>query len=149
MKRMRRYRGATMALYAMFIAFVGLPLLGVTVDVTRVWLKKAELANAVEAACSAYVNTPDAEAFTRGEGIKLGTEARGEGSRLFGYNMPKGGALTSMDFEVKDEGAGHIIVIATCSGRASIRPIIFAGVASFEVVKTVTIKSKYGTSTNW
>ena len=53
MKRMRGYNGATMALYAMFIAFVGVPLLGVTVDISRVWVKKAELSNAVEAACSA------------------------------------------------------------------------------------------------
>jgi hypothetical protein len=149
MKRFRRYAGATMALYAMFIAFVGVPLLGVTVDITRVWLKKAELANAVEAACSAYVNTPDVTAFEEGQGIKPGPDARGEGYLIFSYNMPDGGELTNMQFEVKDDGKGSTVAISTCSGRATIRPIVFAGVASFEVVKTVTVKAKYGTSTNW
>jgi hypothetical protein len=149
MRRMRRFRGATMALYAMFIGFVGVPLLGVTVDLTRVWVTKAELTNAVEAACSAYANTPDVDAFMEGKGVNLGPKARSEGYRLFGYNNPKGGSLTNMSFVVNEEPAGFTLVAATCSGTATVRPMIFAGVVSFNVVKTVTVKAKFGTSTNW
>jgi hypothetical protein len=141
-------RGAAMALYAMFIATVGVPLLAATVDVSRVWVKKAELANAVEAACSAYANTPDARAFLDEGRTVLGAKARGEGLRLFGYNMPQGGALTGMSYTV-EVSTQLSLVTASCSGTASIRPVIFAGLASFELRKTVTVKAKYGTPVNW
>ena len=141
-------RGASMALYAVFIATVGVPLLAATVDLSRVWVKKAELANAVEAACSAYANTPDAKVFLEQGRTVLGAEARSEGMRLFGYNMPEGGALTGMTYAM-EESAGLAQVTATCSGSASIRPVIFAGIYSFELRKTVTVKAKYGTPGNW
>jgi hypothetical protein len=141
-------RGAAMALYAMFIATVGVPLLAATVDISRMWVKKAELANAVEAACSAYANTPDARAFLTGGETVLGAEARSEGRRLFGYNMPRGGALTGMSYTVQ-KSPTLALVTATCSGTASVRPVIFAGLASFELRKTVSVKAKYGSPVNW
>jgi hypothetical protein len=144
----RRYRGTTMALFAMFIATVVVPLLGATVDISRVWLQKAKLANAVEAACAAYANTPDLDVFTEGGGAILGTKARAQGYRLFGYNMPEGGALTSMGFAAKQESS-TMIVTATCVGTAEIRPMIFVGMASFVMRKSVTVKAKYATATNW
>jgi hypothetical protein len=145
----RRSRGVSMALYAMFLAFVGVPLLGATVDVTRVWLKKAELANAVEAACSAYANTPDTGVFKSSGNAVLGAKAQGEGYRLFGYNMPTGGSLTNMSYDVEEESPTLKLIVATCSGSATIRPIVLAGLVSFEVRKTVQVKAKFGTTANW
>ncbi|MBN1439747.1 MAG: hypothetical protein JW929_10085 [Anaerolineales bacterium] len=139
-----RSRGAAMALYAAFIGLVGVPLLAATVDVTRVWLKKAELSNALEAACSAYANTPDLAAFKNRGALELGSEARAEGYRFFGYNISEGGQLTEMTYFPGPQDNG--VYIARCSGRISVRPIIFAGIASFDLVKTVTVKVKFASS---
>jgi hypothetical protein len=92
----RNPRGIAMSLYAAFIGLVGVPLLALAVDGTRVWLKKAELANAVEAACSAYANTPDPSAFKKKGVLELGSKARAEGYRFFGYHIPEGGQLTEL-----------------------------------------------------
>jgi hypothetical protein len=148
MNMRRKARGSAMALYAMFIGTVCVPLLAATVDISRMWVKQAELANAVEAACSAYVNTPDTAVFIESGRTVLGAEARSEGRRLFGYNMPSGGALTGMSFAV-EETPGLALVTATCSGRAGIRPVILAGLAEITVAKTVTVKAKYGSPANW
>jgi hypothetical protein len=148
-KRTGKTRGGVMALYAAFIGLVCVPLLAVTVDGTRIWLKKAELANAVEAACSAYANTPDVQAFQDGKGVRLGDGARGEGLRLFGYNMPEGGSLTNMAYTVDDRGPFLKMVTATCTGRASLRLMIIGGQVSINLVKTVTVKAKFGTTLNW
>ena len=145
--RMRKARGISMALYAAFIGLVGVPLLAATVDVTRVWIKKAELANAVEAACSAYANTPDKHAFKQTGEFVLGGEARAEGYRFFGYNMPEGGELTEMTLIPGNQD--DYTYIARCSGHASVRPMIFAGVASFELVKTVAVKVKFSSPYRW
>ena len=138
--RRRRARGVSMALYASFIGLVGIPLLAATVDVTRVWIKKAELANAVEAACSAYANTPEKRLFKQTGEFHLGGEAQAEGYLFFGYNISEGGELTEMTYYPSNQD--DYTYIARCSGRASVRPMIFAGVASFELVKTVTVKVK-------
>ena len=45
---MRRARGTTMALYALFIVFVCVPLLGYTADVGRLRAKQAQLATATQ-----------------------------------------------------------------------------------------------------
>jgi hypothetical protein len=125
-------------------AWSGVPLLAATVDLTRVWLKKAELANAVEAACSAYANTPDKGHFKQTGEFRLGTEARAEGYRFFGYNVPKDGELTELTYFPSNQNG--YTYIARCSGSVTIRPIIFAGIASFELRKTVTVKVKFASS---
>jgi hypothetical protein len=150
MKTRWKSRGVSMALYAMFIAFVGVPLIAATVDITRVWLKRAELTNALEAACSAYANTPDTDAFINQGRTVLGAKARGEGYRLFGYNIPEAGSLTGMSYVTDEEGGPFPPVItAQCSGTASIRPIVFIGLLSFDLEKTVAVKAKFGTVTNF
>ncbi|MBN2084213.1 MAG: hypothetical protein JW748_03245 [Anaerolineales bacterium] len=148
MKRTRR-SGGVMALYAAFIGLVGVPLMALTVDGTRIWLKKAELANAVEAACSAYANTPDMQAFQDGQGVRLAPEARSEGIRLFSYNIPEGGSLTNMAYTVEDKGPFLKMVTATCTGRASVRLMLTGGSISINLVNTVTVKAKFGTTSNW
>jgi hypothetical protein len=143
----RKERGVAMSLYAAFIGLVGVPLLGATVDLTQVWLKKAELANAVEAACSAYANTPDLWAFkNRGE-LELGGEARAEAYRFFGYNIPEGAELTELTYY--PGGGNEFTYVARCSGHMSVRPIVLAGLISFELRKTVTVKLKYADPTGW
>jgi len=52
-----------MALYAAFLVTVGLPLLALGVDVSRVELMRVKLRNATEAACQAYANSLDIQAF--------------------------------------------------------------------------------------
>jgi hypothetical protein len=147
MRGRMKTRGVSMALYAMFIAFVGVPLLGATVDVTRVWLKKAELDNAVKSACSAYANSADLRKFKSDGILELGAEARAEGYRFFGYNIPQGAELASMDYSVSAEN--EFVIIASCSGHASVKPIVFGGLASFEIVRSTTVKVKFGTTANW
>lgn len=147
MRGMRRYRASTMGLYAMFIAFVGVPLLAATADMSIVWLRRAELSNAVDAACSAYAHTPDIPEYRRHKVLRLGPEARSEGYKYFGMNMTKDGALTGMRYSVSPTFPDT--VIATCTGSASVRPIVFVGFASFDISHTSTVKAKFGTSTNW
>jgi hypothetical protein len=143
----RKERGVAMALYAAFIGLVGVPLLGATVDLTQVWLKKAELANAVEAACSAYANTPDKAEFRQTGRLVLGAEARAEGYRFFGYNIPEGGQLTELKFE--PSSLNGYTYVATCRGKVTVRPIILAGLVPFEVKKTVTVKVKFASPGHW
>jgi hypothetical protein len=145
--RRRKARGVSMALYAAFIGLVGVPLLAATVDVTRVWITKAELANAVEAACSAYANSPDKHIFKQTGKFVLGGEAQAEGYRFFGYNIPEGGEITEMTYYPSNQN--DYTYIARCSGHASVQPMIFAGVASFELVKTVTVKVKFASPYQW
>jgi hypothetical protein len=148
MRRPPRRRGSAMALYALFIAFVGVPLIVATVDITRLWLKRAQLAGAVEAACSAYVNAPDIPAY-RGEGIvKLGADARNEGWRYFADNMTDG-VLTDLSYTVEEDNSGNQVVVAFCSGEAFIKPLAFMGFVTLEVTQSTTVKAKYGTATNW
>jgi hypothetical protein len=140
-----------MALYAVFLALVGLPLLIATVDISRVWVRRAQLANAVEAACAAYAHAPDMDALKMGKDIELEGKARSEGFRIFAYNIPEGGTLTSMTFIVRQVGddPDSAVITATCSGRADFRPMILAGFVSFDLRKTVTVKAKFGSTTNW
>ena len=52
-----------MALYAAFLVTVGIPLLAMGTDVSRVYLMKVRLRNATEAACQAYANSLDIRKF--------------------------------------------------------------------------------------
>jgi hypothetical protein len=140
-------RGGAMALYAMFLALVGLPLLVATVDASRVWVRRAELANAVEAACAAYAHLPDEGIFLREGKLKLEGEARSEGYRIFAYNLPEGGALTGMSYRVSERFSDTII--AMCAGEADFRPMILAEAASFHFTYSTTVKVKYGSAGNW
>jgi uncharacterized membrane protein len=63
--------------------------------------------------------------------------------------MPTGGSLTDMSYTVGEENANLQLIVATCSGSATIRPIVLAGLVSFEVRKTVQVKAKFGTTANW
>jgi hypothetical protein len=101
----------------------------------------------VEAACSAYANTPDLRAFKNRGVFELGAKARAEGYRFFGCNIPEGGELTEMTYYPSHQN--EYTYIARCSGRMSVRPIIFAGIASFELRKTVTVKVKFSSTTRW
>jgi hypothetical protein len=147
MRRPRR-RGSAMALYALFIAFVGVPLMVATVDVTRLWLKRAQLAGAVEAACSAYANTPDVREYREKDSVKLGADARSEGWRYFAANMPDG-TLTDLSYTVEEDNSNNSVVVAYCRGEAFIKPLAFMGFVTLRVSQTTTVKAKYGTSTNW
>jgi hypothetical protein len=149
MRGRMKNRGVSMALYAMFLAFVGVPLLGATVDVTRVWLAKAELANAVQAACSAYANSADLWTFKNQETLKLGAEARAEGYRFFGYNIPKGATLDSMEYAVSPDYINSNTIIASCRGSMDFKPVILAGLVSIKIEKSTTVKVKFATTANW
>jgi hypothetical protein len=147
-RKPRRRRGSAMALYALFIAFVGVPLVVATADVTRLWLKRAQLAGAVEAACSAYVNAPDMTSFRDGGPVKLGVEARNEGYRYFSLNMPDG-ILTGLSYTVKGDSPMYQVVTAFCSGQAFIRPLAFMGLVKLEISQSTMVKAKFGIPMNW
>jgi hypothetical protein len=137
-----------MGLYAMFIVSVGVPLLAATVDISRLWLKRAQLTTAVESACSAYANSANLQTLMDTGTIKLEEDARREGYRLFSYNMPSGGELTGMTYTTSVE-LGYPVITAVCTGRASIRPLVLVGAVSYDIEKSVTVKIKLGSSNTW
>jgi hypothetical protein len=87
-KRMHRNRyprrsGSTMALYATFLALVGIPLLALNIDVARVYVGKARLRSATQAACQAYSTMLDYKNFQTSDTWGFESNAMSEANRVF------------------------------------------------------------------
>lgn len=62
-KRPLYYRGYSMALYAVILATVGIPLMSLSVDITRLMYARTHLQAAVDAACEAGAQALDVPTF--------------------------------------------------------------------------------------
>ncbi|MBN1438041.1 MAG: hypothetical protein JW929_01420 [Anaerolineales bacterium] len=140
--RRRRASGATMALYAAFLVLVGLPLLALTVDVTRAYLASAQLRGATTAGCLAYVRSLEMKRFIdEGETVVSG-DAAGNAYQVFGPSAPEGAVLEV----APDERDGR--VVALCTGRYNL-DVIIPLIPDFEIRAEAAAKADFATTENW
>jgi hypothetical protein len=139
----RAWRGNTMAFYAMFLATVGLPLMAVTVDVSRAYLMNVRLRSATEAGCEAYANSLDVKAFktsTNGE-LKF-KNAIGNAYLAFHGSMPSSAGFTA--YEVRQSGANSKIVEIKCTGFVALRPLVPL-IRDYNISAASSAKTKFST----
>jgi Flp pilus assembly protein TadG len=135
-------RGATMALYAAFLALVGIPLMALTVDVTRVYLANVRLRNATAAGCEAYVRSLDTKKFIEKGETDFSSDAAGNAYEVFGQSAPQGSTLEVVP-TVKNGRA-----VALCTGKNSLRPIVFL-LPSYKLSSKAAAKADFATTRNW
>jgi hypothetical protein len=140
--RIRRARGSTMALYASFLVLVGLPLLGLTVDVSRAYLAAVRLSGATEAGCLAYVRSLDTGKFTGDGETVLSGSAAGNAYQVFLPSAPEGSRLEIAAAE-KD---GRIV--ASCTGRNDFHSLIPL-IPVYNISSRSAAKADFATTTNW
>jgi hypothetical protein len=150
MKRSKR-RGSTMALYAMFLVTVGVPLLAVGVDVSRVKYAGLQLVNATQAACQAYANSLDVSAFKKNEGLKFRNGYQ-NAYRVFFTAMPSSASFIPVEVRKPDPARGGASIPAEkvmilCSGSAKVRAILpFFG--DYSLSASATAITKFSTEIN-
>lgn len=139
-----------MALYAAFLVTVGLPLLALGVDVSRVELMRVKLRAATTAACQAYANSLDVQAFIFNGKIEI-SDKEGSAQRVFSGALGKSGTFgavvernSSADFELPDGTKVEKIVIR-CFGTGFVEAMIpFIG--NYGISETATVKTKFSTA---
>jgi hypothetical protein len=145
-----RFRGNTMALYAAFLVTVGIPLMAMGVDVSRVYLMQVRLRNATEAACEAYANSLDVVKF-RDNNELVFTEGSGTADYIFHTTM--GNSASFFPVENRETGPGTTLgngrvvttIVIQCSGTAFVDAVVpFWG--NYTVTASATTKTKYSTS---
>jgi hypothetical protein len=138
-------RGNSMALYAMFLVTVGIPMLAVGVDVARVKYAGIRLANSTQAACQAYANSLDIRAFREDNEYKF-TKGFENAYITFHRVMPPAASF-SWSVE-KGPAAGVTNVekyIIRCSGSMTVRAILpFYG--DYFITANATAKTKFSTA---
>ncbi|MBN1439697.1 MAG: hypothetical protein JW929_09830 [Anaerolineales bacterium] len=140
--RMRRERGATLALYAAFLVLVGLPLMALTVDASRAYLANVRLRGATQAGCLAYVRSLDAAHFIDTGETRLSGSAAGNAYQVFLPSAPRGATLEIVPME-KD---GR--VVALCTGKLEFHGIIPV-VSVFHLKSEAAAKADFATARNW
>jgi hypothetical protein len=134
--------GATMALYASFLVLVGLPLLALTVDVTRAFLAAARLRGATEAGCLSYVRSLNTKKFIQDGETLLSGSATGKAYEVFVPFAPKGSTLEVIPTTKDDR------VVALCTGRFSLNAIIPL-IPVFQITATSAAKADFTTTNTW
>lgn len=140
--KLHRSNGATMALYASFLVLVGIPLLALTVDVTRAYLAAARLRGATEAGCLAYVRSLETSRFIQEGETALSGSAAGSAHEVFIPFAPKGSTL-----EIAPSGKDGRVV-ALCTGRYSLYAIIPL-IPSYQVTSLSAAKADFATTKDW
>jgi len=130
-----------MALYAAFLVTVGLPLLALGVDFSRVELMRVKLRSATEAACQAYANSLDITEFQESGELRF-KDATRNAYLVFQGAMSASAAFTAFENRKSDGGATKVVIM--CTGGASIRPFIPI-VPNYYISTTSTIKTKFTT----
>jgi hypothetical protein len=139
-----------MALYAAFLVTVGMPLLALGVDGSRVMVMKVRLRQATEAACEAYANSLDVHRFIF-EDVMVFTEGRKNASRVFSAAIGKSGSFTPVEYRKHAEGqllpTGHRVevVVIQCTGTAFVKSIIPI-FHDFVITTNAAARTKFSTS---
>jgi hypothetical protein len=137
-----------MALYATFLALVGIPLLALNIDVARVYVAKARLRSATQAACQAYSTMLDYKNFQTSGTWGFESNAMSEAYRVFYQSIPSGGSISINTIE-KDAGSvGHIFIVQ-CSGRLIVSAILWVGRSYYNLTQYSQVKAKFGNTDSW
>jgi hypothetical protein len=136
-----KFRANSMALYAVFLATVGLPMLALGVDFSRVEMMRVKLRGATEAACQAYANSLDISEFQESGELNFENATR-NAYLVFQSTMNAGAAFTAYENRKSDDGATKVVII--CTGGVSIRPFIPV-VTNYYISTNATIKTKFST----
>jgi hypothetical protein len=148
----KKFRANTMALYAAFLVTVGLPLMALGVDVSRVELMRVKLRSATTAACQAYANSLDPQVFIFEDRIEF-SQKYPTANDVFNFAMGNSGTFgavverNSAADVVIDAKTGTTVekVVIRCFGNGFIRAMIpFLG--NYGVSETATVKTKFSTA---
>lgn len=140
--RIHRKNGATMALYAAFLVLVGLPLLALTVDVSRAFLAAARLRGATEAGCLSYVRSLDTKKFIQNGETFLSGSSVGKAYEVFAPFAPQGSSLEVVPTTKDDR------VVALCTGRYNLDAIIPL-IPAYQITATSAAKADFATTKTW
>jgi hypothetical protein len=136
-----------MAFYAAFLVTVGMPLMALTVDASRVMVMKVRLREATQAACQAYGTMLDYKAFQYNEVWKFKNTAMQEAYRAFYLALPSGGSI-SISATEKSSGIDHIYVVE-CRGRLIVSALLRVGRSYYNLNQYAQVKVKFATTENW
>jgi hypothetical protein len=136
-----------MALYATFLALVGIPLLALNIDVARVYVGKARLRSATQAACQAYGGMLDYEFFQGSNGWRFKGDAMGMAYNVFFTSMRSGSI--SINAVQKNVGTDDQFYLVECRGSSIVSPLMWVGVSFYNQTQYVQVKTKFSTTTNW
>jgi hypothetical protein len=141
---MRRYRfhANSMAIYAMFLVTVGVPLLALTVDITRYMVAVVELRTATMAGCQAYANSLDIAKFQATGNVEFKSGAYGKASEIFHLAMPASASFFANELKGSDAGPKEKVV--RCTGRTSIQPLIPL-LENYSASAVIVTKTKFST----
>jgi hypothetical protein len=137
-----------MALYATFLALVGVPLLALNIDVARVYVAKARLRSATQAACQAYGGMLDFGHFRDSNGWRFKPGALSMAHRVFNGSAPTGGQIT-IGTAQKNVGATDQYILIECRGESTIYPLMWVGVSAYKQTQYAQVKVKFSTTENW
>jgi hypothetical protein len=137
-----------MALYAAFLVTVGIPLMAIGADVSRVYLMQVRLRNATEAACEAYANNLDVKTFCDTGIWHFNDQAASDAYRVFFQSIPTGGSISYNATEKIPSDSGHIFVVE-CRGQLIVSPILWVGISYYNLTQIVQVKVKFANSHNW
>jgi hypothetical protein len=146
----KRIRGNTMALYAAFLVTVGMPLLALGVDGSRVMVMKVRLRQATEAACEAYANSLDIKKFIF-EDTMVFTDGNKNANRVFSAAIGKSGSFVPVEYRKPGSGVnlqnGHTVevVVIQCYGTGFIKSIIPL-FPDFVISTSAAAQTKFSTS---
>ncbi len=144
-----RYSGSTMALYATFLALVGIPLLALNIDVARVYVNRARLRSATQAACQAYGTMLDYKFFRDSNRWKFDSTAMSTAYKTFYQSVPSGGSVSITAVEKYSNDPNQHIFVVECRGRLIVSPIMWVGVSFYNLTQLVQVKVKFATADNW
>jgi hypothetical protein len=140
-----------MALYAVFLFTVGMPLLMLGVDVSRVELMRVKLRAATTAACQAYANSLDPHVFIFEDRIEF-TQKYPTANDVFTFAMGNSGTFGAV---VERNSAADVLidaktgtmaekVVIRCFGNGFVSAMIpFLG--NYAISETATVKTKFST----
>jgi hypothetical protein len=138
---MRRARGNTMALYAAFILFVGVPLMAFTVDVSRLRAAQVKLMAATEAGCAAYANSVNADVWITGGQYQFASNAQVSAVSVFYLTAPPNSWLNI----APDIGNG-LPMQAHCIGGTTVYPFIDMGIGEYHATAYADSKSAWASN---
>ena len=138
-----------MALYATFLALVGIPLLALNIDVARVYVNRARLRSATQAACQAYGTMLDYKHFRDSDRWRFDSTAMSTANRIFYGSVPSGGSVSISATQKSSSDPNQHIYVVGCRGRLIVSPIMWVGVSYYNLTQYVQVKVKFATSDNW
>jgi hypothetical protein len=143
----RRYRGNTMALYAMFLVTVGVPILGLAVDMSRGWLYDVQLREATTAFCESYAHSIDIQYFRDNGLFKFRSDAYDTAAQNLARSSPLG-AQVAVASKISGMGDNRVVTV-WCTGTVWMNPILAIFSGPIKIVENATSKAKMGTTKNW